>query len=94
MFGAFKFEGRGPVGGTNDGGSIFKVEGCVGICPGLLIDVAFPGFLASVSVFLKVCEGGASAVKDTIFSPLTMTSPRVLLICLRTPVFLALVILY
>jgi hypothetical protein len=43
---------------------------------------------------LWVCEGGASAVSETMFSPLTINSPRVLLICLDTPVFLDLTILY
>lgn len=95
MFGALRFDGSGPVGGTRVGWlSIFKVGGCIGTCPGLLIEVAFPGFLVSVYVFLNDCEGGASAVSDTIFSPLTITSPSVLLICFKTPVFLALVILY
>ncbi len=95
MFGAFRFVGRGPVGATKVGCvSIFNDGGWFGTWPGRVIEVAFPGFLVSVSVFLKVWEGGASAVSDTIFSPLIMTRPKVLLICLSTPVFLALVILY
>lgn len=54
IFGALRFDGNGPVGGTSKGWvSIFKVGGCVGICPGRLMEVAFPGFLVSASVFLK-----------------------------------------
>lgn len=95
MLGAFKFDGSGPVGGTKTGWlSIFSVGGWVGTWPGRLMDTAFPGFFTYVSVFLKVCEGGASAVSETMFYPLTITRPRVRLICLRRPVFLALVILY
>ncbi len=60
IFGALRFDGSGPVGGTRDGWFyIFNVGGWVGTWPGLLIDVAFPGFLDYVSVFLNVCEGGA-----------------------------------
>jgi hypothetical protein len=94
MLGAFRFEGSGPVGATKLGCSIFNVGGWLGTCPGRLMEVAFPGFLVSASVFLNVWEGGASAVRDTIFYPLMMTRPNVLLICLSTPVFFALVILY
>jgi len=94
MFDALS-KGKGPLGATNVGWfSIFKDGAWVGTCPGLLIDVAFPGLLLSLSVFLKVWDGGASAVKEMIFSPLIITSPKVLLICFKTPVFLALVILY
>jgi len=35
--------------------------------PGLLIVVAFPGLATSLSLFLKVCEGGASAVSEMMF---------------------------
>jgi hypothetical protein len=62
--------------------------------PGRLIVVAFPGLLVSVSLFLDVWEGGASAVKDIIFYPLMITKPKLLLICFWTPVLLVFVILY
>ena len=73
--------GKLPVGGTKEGCSGgFKLEGCVGIVPGLLIEVVTPGFTDSYTFFL-VCEGGASAFRDIIFSPLIITRPNVLLIC-------------
>ena len=60
IFGALRFDGSGPVGGTSEGWLyIFNVGGWVGIWPGRLIEVAFPGFLVSASVFLKDCDGGA-----------------------------------
>lgn len=89
MLGALRVLGRGALGPTRDG---IVTAGWVGIVPGRLIVVAFPG-LAS-SVFLKVWDGGASAVREIMFYPLMMTSPRVLLICFCCPVLLALVILY
>lgn len=61
--------GKGPVGGTNPGcsGSLI-LGGWVGTLLGLEIEVAFPGLLAvSTSVLLWVWEGGASAVRETIF---------------------------
>lgn len=55
MFGALRFDGNGPVGGTKDGWLyIFNVGGWLGTWPGRLTVVALPGFLAYVSVFLKV----------------------------------------
>lgn len=95
IFGACNL-GKGPVGGIRPGCSgSFMLGGWVGTLLGLDIAVAFPGlFVLSTSVLLWVCEGGASAVSETMFSPLTINSPRVLLICLDTPVFLDLTILY
>lgn len=93
MFGACNF-GNGPVGGTNVGCSTgLMLGGCIGTLLGLVIEVAFPGLLAVSSVLLCVCDGGASAVKETIFYPRTINKPSVLLICLVTPVFLILTIL-
>lgn len=56
MFGALSLEGKGPEGGTKFGCSGgFKLGGCIGTLLGLLIAVAFPGFVvASTSVFLCV----------------------------------------
>jgi len=79
MFGAFKLLGRGAFEGTKDG--IPVIGGCTGIVPGLFIVVALPGLLVSVSLFLNVWEGGASAVRDIIFYPRMMTRPKLLLIC-------------
>ena len=59
-FGACNFDGIGPVAGTRLGCYCFKLVGWLGIFPGLLIEVAFPGlFIGSPSVFLCVWEGGA-----------------------------------
>lgn len=94
-FGAFNFDGIGPVAGTRLGCYCLILDGWLGILPGLFIEVAFPGLLlGSPSVFLWVCEGGAYAVKDIIFYPLTIKSPRVLFILFWTPVFLDLTTLY
>jgi hypothetical protein len=79
MFGAFKLLGKGALEGTKEG--IPVTDGWTGIVPGLFIVVAFPGLLVSVSLFLNVCEGGASAVRDIIFYPRMMTRPKLLLIC-------------
>lgn len=65
IFGAFKLLGRGAFEGTKEG--IPVIGGCTGIVPGLLIVVAFPGLLTSLSLFLKVWEGGASAVSEIMF---------------------------
>ena len=64
MFGAFNPVGIGAFGPNSEG---IDIPGWVGTLPGLFIDVTFPGFCTSVSVFLKVCEGGASAVSEMIF---------------------------
>ena len=78
MFGAFRLVGSGAFCPTSEG---IVTGGCVGTFPGRAIEVAFPGLLVSVSVFLNVCEGGASAVREMMFYPLMITSPRVRLIC-------------
>lgn len=95
IFGACSF-GSGPVGGTSVGCSgSFILGGWIGTLLGLAIDVALPGlFVVSTSVRLWVWEGGAYAVRETIFYPRTINNPRVLLICLDTPVFLDFTILY
>lgn len=92
MFGAL-ICGMSPVGGTKVGWVGRFKGGCEGMLPGRLMEVALPT-LPSLSLFLKVCEGGASAVSETIFSPRMMTSPSVRLICFCWPVLLVLVILY
>jgi len=58
------------------------------------MEVALPGLFASLSVFLNVWEGGASAVSEIIFSPRMMTSPSVRFICFCTPVLFVLVMRY
>jgi hypothetical protein len=58
MLGAFIW-GISPVGGTKLGWVGKFRGGCEGMFPGRLIEVAFPVLLASFSVFLKVCDGGA-----------------------------------
>ncbi len=83
--------GRLPVCGTRETGG---KRGAEGTFPGRLMEVAFPVLLASLSDFLNVCEGGASAVREMMFSPLMMTSPSVLLICFWVPVLLVLVMRY
>lgn len=90
MFGALRF-GKGPVGGTKVGivgswGWVVLTPDWDGMVPGLVIAEALPGpctsyFLAWVKNKTTFCAGGASAVKETMFSPLMMTSPKVLLIC-------------
>ena len=65
MFGAFKLLGSGAFEGTKEG--IPVIGGWTGIVPGLLIFVAFPGLATSLSLFLKVWEGGASAVREIMF---------------------------
>jgi hypothetical protein len=89
MLGAFSVLGRGALGATSEG---IDIGGWLGIVPGRFIVVAFPGFASSL--FLKVCEGGASAVSEMMFSPLTITKPRVRLICFCCPVLLTLVMRY
>lgn len=92
IFGAFRLLGRGAFEGTNEG--IPVIGGCTGIVPGRFIVVAFPGLLTSLSLFLNVWDGGASAVREMIFSPLIITRPKLLLICFWTPVLFVFVILY
>lgn len=92
--GACSLLGRGPVGGTSAGWLSLLPITPTGMLPGLLIDVAFPGLFSYFSDFLMPVEAMLSAVKLTIFSPLTMTRPRVRLICLATPVFLLFVTRY
>lgn len=95
IFGACNL-GKGPVGGTSTGCyGTFIGGGWFGTLLDRAIDVAFPGLVAvSTSVLLCVWEGGAYAVSDTIFYPLTMSNPKVRLICLCTPVFLDFTIRY
>ena len=92
MFGALRLVGRGALDATKDG--MTEMGGWVGMVPGLLMEVALPGLFVSVSFFLKVWEGGASAVREMMFSPLMITRPRLLLICFCTPVLLVLVMRY
>lgn len=65
IFGAFRLLGSGAFEATKEG--IPVIGGCTGIVPGLLMVVAFPGLATSLSLFLKVCEGGASAVREIMF---------------------------
>ena len=84
--------GKLPVGGTN-----VPVDSWTGgwvNVPARFIGVDLPGLLTgSDYTFFELCDGGASAVKEIIFSPLKITSPNVLLICFCCPVFLFLVTL-
>ena len=91
MLGAFNPEGIGAFGPTSEG---IPKAGWEGTLPARLIAVAFPGLVCSASDFLKVWEGGASAVREMMFYPRMMTSPRVRLICLCCPALLVLVMRY
>ena len=64
MLGAFSPEGIGALGPRREG---IDTPGWVGTLPARLMEVTLPGLGASASVFLKVWEGGASAVRETMF---------------------------
>ena len=64
MLGALRPEGIGAWGPTREG---MFTAGWAGTVPARLMAVAFPGLGWSASVFLKVWEGGASAVRETMF---------------------------